>query len=141
MNFRCYHIIMAYVSICYFAILIMPYAVLLLGMMCFDRLLFSPPHATINTLLWVSLGSSIVLNLLLFSVRYYVRRDCLSALLCALVVLLCTIAEYTIVPYFYSGQATRPVLITDDIIVLHGIVFLLFNLYYNHVDKRNSAKP
>ena len=128
---------MAFVSVSYFLILIVPYAVLLLGMMFFDKMLFpSPPHALIDTLLWVSLGSSIALNLILFSVRYYVRRDCLSAFLCTLVVLLCAIADYTVVPYLYSGQATRPVLMTDVIMVLHGIVFLLFNLYFSHVDKR-----
>ena len=77
-SFRPYHLIMAFVSVSYIAILVLPYVVLVLWMMIFDRLLFPPPsEKLLNELVLWSFASSVVQNAVLFSVRYYVRRDCM----------------------------------------------------------------
>ena len=137
-SFRPYHLIMAFVSVSYIAILVLPYVVLVLWIMIFDRLLFPPPsEKLLNELVLWSFASSVVLNAMLFSVRYYVRRDCITAFLCSLVVLLCAL---TLLPpvqeFLYSGKDSHPLMINESIAVMHFIPFLMFNLYY----RKNTKK-
>ena len=140
-SFRPYHLIMAFVSIAYIAIPVLQYVTLILGMMLFDRVLFPPPsEKLVNAFVLWAFPGSVILNALLFAVRYYVRRDCLSAFLCSLVVLLCAL---TILPpvqeFFYPGKDSHSIMINESVAVMHFIPFFLFNLYYIHVDKKKKV--
>ena len=139
-RFRPYHLIMAFVSIAYIVIPILLYVTFILGMMLFDRILFPlPSEKMVNTFVLWTFPGSVILNTLLFAVRYYVRCDCLSAFLCSIVVLLCAL---TLLPpvqeFFYPGKDSHPIMISESIAVMHFIPFFLFNLYYIHVDKKKS---
>ena len=147
-TFRTYHLIMAFVSVGYIAALVLPFLLIVLygfiGAMLdwqyipYESLPFPSDKMTDN-LLFFLFPTSIILNTVLFSVRYYVRRDCLSALLCAIVVLLCGIALPFAPHIFYPGKETHPVMIHETIAVMHFLPFLLFNLYYRHEDKRANT--
>ncbi len=147
-TFRTYHLIMAFVSVGYIAALVLPFFLIVLygfiGAMLdwqyipYESLPFPSDKMTDN-LLFFLFPTSIILNTVLFSVRYYVRRDCLSALLCAIVVLLCGIALPFAPHIFYPGKETHPVMIHETIAVMHFLPFLLFNLYYRHEDKRANT--
>lgn len=137
-SFRPYHLIMAFVSIAYIVIPVLLYVALILGMMLCDRVLFPPPsEKMVNTFVLWAFPGSVILNTVLFAVRFYVRRDCLSAFLCSLVVLFCAL---TLLPpvqdFFYPGKESHPIMMNESIAVMHFIPFFLFNLYYIRVDRK-----
>ena len=121
MNFRLCHFIMAFISVSYIFFAIYDW----LGWIFYPILPYMS-EKTMNILTGWALAGSCILNAVLFSVRYYVRRDCQTAFLCSLVVLLSFVSIQPIEHFFYSEQESRPILIIDFIAYFHFVPFFLF---------------
>ena len=84
-----------------------------------------------NSILWGTFYVSNILNPLLFSVRYYIKSDCLWAFLFSLLALSC----FLFLPYvgrvFYPGRESHPMTIIEWIAVLSFLPYLVFNIYYS----------
>lgn len=136
MPFRLLHRIMVFVTPSAIVLVVMWFVIFILMPLWFDNMpkCFSGwffNESLQNTIVCWTLYASALLNPLLFSVRYCVKRDCLWAYLFSLFALSCFLFQPYVGRVFYPGRESHPITIIEWIVFLSFLPYLVFNVYYS----------